>query len=611
MSMKKNLLFILLTCASALQAVAQNISFTVSTNQGCAPLTVNITNTSTAPNTTTYEWYFGDGNTFSGKNPPAHTYIFPGFYTLMVEAYTAGGASLGMHEEFIMVDGPINGMLISADSACPGENISFQHMGMGADSILWSFGDGTTSNEFFTEHSYAAPGTYPVEQTLYTPCGNATYHDTVVVSTSLVPMVAFYKSVMSGCPGMEIRFFPFNSGGTYAWNFGDGATSTVETPSHSYSTQGNYYITLSYTNTCGNTGTYTDSISIDTTFSFNDLFLSSMPDPACPGDPVMFSAYSSSGPIADFLWDFGDGNTSTEEEPVHRYAAAGTYTVQLTASQCGIDTTADMPLSIDNNVPIDPFNYYYGIDNDEVCPGDTVVLYAFGGSSYIWDFGDGSPVETQMQNFNGADFIEHPYTSAGTYYAKVTIFNGCGDSFTDSMMVDITNSITPDAFVYWTNAGNSILTCDTVEFFPSGTGTYMLDYGDGTIDTTTSFVTYHNYVNPGTYTVTLNVVNGCGNTDSFTESITIGNCVTSIRKDAAGNMSIYPNPNRGEFTIELDRNGTGAEVEVYSTLGTLVHSERIDAGASTAAIQMKERTPGIYFVRVRSGENMILKKLIM
>lgn len=198
----------------------------------------------------------------------------------------------------------------------------------------WDFGDGNHSTIQNPVHTYNQIGTYQVCLTITGDCGADTYCDSVFVNCPL-PATRFGASSTF----LTASFSDSSSGyGTQSWfwDFGDGDTSTVQHPSHQYAAPGTYLVCLTVTDLCGS-ATFCDSVLI------------SCPVPV-PGfqtsvsmDTAAFTDISTGTGISSWLWDFGDGNTSTLQNPVHVYAASGVYTVCLTTTNvCGSDSSCSV-----------------------------------------------------------------------------------------------------------------------------------------------------------------------------------------------------------------------------------------------------------------------------
>ena len=216
--------------------------------------------------------------------------------------------------------------------------IAFYNLpGSGAATYAWDFGDGSTGNTASPAHVYAASGTYyvclTVTDTVGGGCSN-THCDSVRVFTPAPHCNAhFYSQRDSIANGIRFRSGSNAPGTTYAWDFGDGSTSTVQNPSNAYAAAGTYYVCLTVTNTnsagtC--TDTHCDSVRVFTPAPRCNAHFASRGDTTV-ANGVQFRGGNNS-PGTTYAWDFGDGNTSNLQSPSNAYAAAGTYYVCLTVT---------------------------------------------------------------------------------------------------------------------------------------------------------------------------------------------------------------------------------------------------------------------------------------
>lgn len=151
---------------------------------------------------------------------------------------------------------------------------------------------------------------------------------TNIPGKNLFTLPSFSMSTASGCPPLSVQFYNSSvNAQTYEWQFGDGATSMEKEPSYIFDEPGKYMIILNITDTQGKTYVAKDSILV---FQKPRASFEIYPeDIALPDDPVNFHNYSQKA--VRYEWDFGDGNTSGDIEPVHYYRKSGTYNIKLTA----------------------------------------------------------------------------------------------------------------------------------------------------------------------------------------------------------------------------------------------------------------------------------------
>ncbi len=315
--------------------------FSASPTSGCAPLSVMFTDQSTGP-VTSWEWDFGDGNTSTEQNP-THTYQTEGNYTVQLIVCSANCCDTTSKTNYISVDAaPVadfEGSPLSGDAPL---TVSFTDLSTNTPTSWdWDFGDGNTSTEQNPTHTYQSAGTYTVALTATNSCGSDTETKTDYITvTCTAPVADFVGDPTSGVAPLDVSFTDQSTGNptSWSWDFGDGGTSTVQNPTHTYQNAGTYTVTLTATNDCGSdTETKVDYITVQEcqppVADFEGSPLS--------GDApltVSFTDLSTNNPTG-WDWDFGDGGTSTAQNPSHTYQNAGTYTVTLTASNsCGSDT---------------------------------------------------------------------------------------------------------------------------------------------------------------------------------------------------------------------------------------------------------------------------------
>jgi PKD repeat protein len=256
-----------------------------------------------------------------------------------------------------------------------------------------------------------------------------------------------------------------------SWNFGDPAnnsnTGTLANATHTYTTASYYTATVSGTvpnnnpppTNCVVTKSVSVCIPLAADFSFVDSCLQ-----VCFTDQ---STFLPSNDITDWLWDFGDGNSSVNEDPCHTYSASGTYTVTLTvenANNC--IATRQLTITVAGN-PTPSIN----INPDTVCVGDPVMFNATGTSiiSWLWDFADGST--------NGNQNTSHSYLSFGNYEVSLTVENSSGCSNTVTSNVYVYPNPAQDTIAY----DSSLIICEGETLMlsgPVGPYTYLWNTGD-------------------------------------------------------------------------------------------------------------------------------------
>ncbi|MBP6866241.1 MAG: PKD domain-containing protein [Candidatus Pacebacteria bacterium] len=215
---------------------------------------------------------------------------------------------------------PIAGFTFSVN----GPLVTFTNTSQNATSYMWSFGDNTTSMSASPTHAYQ-PGTWTVTLTATNVCNGVTNTSifTQTITIQCPPPTAAFTFATNGATATFTNSSTGN-GLTYLWNFGNGATSTAQNPTYTYATSGSYTVTLKVTNNCG----ATHQVSKIVTVFFCGPLDAQFNLPQSGGLNLQFTN-TSVGTGLSYFWTFGDGGTSTDEDPSHSYAQAGVYLVKL------------------------------------------------------------------------------------------------------------------------------------------------------------------------------------------------------------------------------------------------------------------------------------------
>jgi PKD repeat protein len=320
-------------------------SFTASPTKGATPLTVTCKDMSTG-NPVFWTWNFGDGTSTNYSNFSQyvkHTYNKAGNYTISLTVQNARGSNTAKFSS-IIVGTPAaptaNFTAIPTTGYAP-LTVSFTDNSYSfITSRNWNFGDGSTSTQNNTTHTYTKVGNYTVNLTVTNAAGWTTLSKPNYIIVKSKPLVAnFTSNVTSGNSPLTVTFKDTSTGSptSWKWNFGDGTSKTTQNPIHTYSAAGNYTVKLTVTNAVGN----------NTTTKTNYIKVTGKPVAAFSAKPtsgnspltVTFKDVSTGSPTA-WKWSFGDGSTKTTQNPIHTYSAAGNYAVKLIATNAlGSNTT--------------------------------------------------------------------------------------------------------------------------------------------------------------------------------------------------------------------------------------------------------------------------------
>ncbi len=324
-----------------------------------------------------------------------------------------------------VLGGPPAAEFSSNSPVCLGTTAQFTDESTGDPPItawLWGLGDGATSTDQNPAHDYAAPGTYMVTLTATNSLGSDSIMHHFVVEE--LPAASFIYAPAGGPVPLTVYFTNTSpSGANPSWIFGDGGTATGDFVNHTYLTAGPYTVTLTVgTANCGS----------DTATAVVLPIESSPPTAAFDADPlagcvpleVTFTDMSAGDPEVDsWLWDLGDGITSTLSNTVHTYVDPGDYVVLLTVESLSGTASAELTITV-NPTPVALFDY---VPAGGVAPLTVVFTdTSTGAISPTWDFYDGTSA--------AGITVTHEYTAAGTYTVVLTVQSafGCGTASIDA-----------------------------------------------------------------------------------------------------------------------------------------------------------------------------------
>ena len=348
-------------------------------------------------------WDFGDGITATGRFP-SHIYM-PGNYTACQIAINACGADTLCQQ--VLAPCPLPVVDFSATSN--GLSATFTHLSQGGDTLIWSFGDGSTSSQPNPVHSYAAGGIYYACLTVSNGCGSVSFCDTVSIVPDCDLEVALTSQNPScGLPNGAVSAdvsgsaFPY----TFAWSNGETTRTIASMPA------GTYRLTVWDAAGCE----ARDSVVLHNT---------SLPPQIDLGEARAYcgGAWLDAGAAGThFLWQ--DGSTS----PVYQVQQSGIYRVEV-RNAAGCTSRDSVAIQIDT-APLAGFAYQ---------ASGLVATFFNGanyGASYHWDLGDG----------NSSDQFQpvHTYSAAGSYLVTLIVENTCGsDTIANTVHVAVTSLQTP------------------------------------------------------------------------------------------------------------------------------------------------------------------------
>jgi PKD repeat protein len=287
---------------------------------------------------TSHRWDFGDGGGSLIPNP-THTYDRQGSFTVTYTVGNVFGETTRVDTGLINVQGVAMDPTASfnwtfQDASGARQTLNFQDTSdPGSADIIewaWDFGDGDTGNEQTPTHTYEDAGTYEVTLKVTTADGDDTATRNVTVGR-IAPTADFTFAPTADVP-RSFRFTDESTDGSanidsWLWDFGDGNSSTLQNPAHTYAANGTYNVTVTVESPDGSDTSDAQVVQV------LDPATASFTFEVAPTNTlrVLFTDTSTpSGPaITSWSWAFGDGASSTEQNPEHIYASGGTYTVTL------------------------------------------------------------------------------------------------------------------------------------------------------------------------------------------------------------------------------------------------------------------------------------------
>jgi gliding motility-associated-like protein len=313
---------------TVLPALSVDVSFDTI---ACNPLTINVENNTIGA---LYNfWDFGDGF-FDNVAEPVHTYqnFTQGDSIYQLEYIARGyeGCADTLYQDMYVLQQPEAIFTATpSNQTYPDATVSIIDLSnSGNVTYTWTLGDGETSNNpNLTEYTYGTWGLYTITLNLDNGACSSSAEQIIQIAAP-VPIADFIGSG-EGCEPFVVNFTNLSSfADSYVWDFGDGGQSNLENPTYTYYNAGEYTVSLTAIGEGGqNTVQHIDSIIIHPqAFAY---FTPSQTTVYIPNDPVTY--FNLSQNATSYQWDFGDGLTSTQENPVHFYTEIGNFTVTLTA----------------------------------------------------------------------------------------------------------------------------------------------------------------------------------------------------------------------------------------------------------------------------------------
>lgn len=490
-----------------------NTSFSASPVKGCAPLTVQFTDASTS-NPNLWSWNFGDAAT-SAAQSPSHSYAAAGTYTVKLVSGNAVGCtdSLTISNMITVSSAPTSNFIADTTSNCAAPfTIQFTDLSVPNSgtiiSWLWNFGDAATSAIQNPSHTYTSTGSFTVTLTVMNSdsCINTFIRSNYI--NIIPPNASFVSDKTKGCIPLSVNFTDFSTPSltdvitSWDWKFGDANTSAIQNPSNTYVTDGDFIVTLIITTLFGCKDTATGLVEAGTKPTADFAVL---PDSICFSTTVQFTDLSSAL-VDEWMWTFGDGNSSGVKNPVYNFQGVGKFYIQLIAGYNGCYDTSRID-SIVVSPPIAGFTAVPRIG----CFDSVIVAFndtSFGANKWYWSFGDGK--------VDSAENPSHTYTTAGFFdvtLISIDTLSGCADTLLDTSYVVLDSLVVNFAATPDSGCRQLAVTFSDSSSALSNITSWKWFFGDG--DSSAIKNPAHTYQDTGLFNVTLIIADQLGCIDTL------------------------------------------------------------------------------------------------
>ena len=614
-------------------------TFTTITNCG---MTATITNHTT--NAISNIWSYGDGG-FEENNDSSinHTYNDQDWYFIKLYAIGANGCIDSSENGINTTLAHIPQISLTYDTIACNNSIHFNNTTMGGSEFVWDFGDGSPlGHDYYATHAYAVAGNYVVTLTASNGSSCLSTYSFIVRAPqgwNLALPKANFNYTIAACTNLIKMNDLSTNQSSRAWYFDGNLVSNLSNDSILAATAGVHTLQLVVMNgSCSDTLSQVINIQNAPTGSFD--FVAS----TC-SKTVSFTSNMSNANL--FKWHFGDAgsalDSSTGNITSHTFSSNGNYIVKLDVTNLS-GCIYSMSDTINVNGGTNPLDASFNFNNsncDCYCSNKIKFANTSNGNanSYLWNFGDGN-TSTQMNPNKG-------YAATGNYNVSLTVSdtNGCFSIASAQVFVPATAKGPSASFT--TDNTSQCLANNNFNFYNHsqymGAGwinKYYWSFGDGTFDTTNTFVYNKKYTNVGTYSVRLIAVGNedCRDTMLMTVQVNAGACLSAgvpmqmfdpkmndmytaiARGETTGvedaktksqnEWTLYPNPNSGSFSVHSLNISNAFDIYLVDILGRSIDAQiTINKASNSIDFVLSEARSGYYFVIINneSGDNARLK----
>jgi len=535
-----------------------------------------------------HKWDFGTGNPADTATTGDVVFTFPksGIYNVKLIITSAPyGYTDTKILPVVVTEIPQIGFKVF--NACLGDSVSFVNattISKGTITYKWDFGNGRSSTKVNAKQKYITAGSYKVT---LTATSNGCSQTITKNAWEFARPVAKFNAPSVLCDKTDITFSNAstismgNMG--YRWDFSDGGTSTATNPMHSFATAGAHFVKMKVISEFGCADSITKNISLA-----ESPFADFRTGPVCnlSNTNFIFIGSKPGGTIMTaFNWDFGVDGTTTVENPSKLLSIVGKKTVTLTLTSnngCKDVSLKEINVKLQSKA---------NFDVTDVCDGENAVFtnssnVSSGNLNYVWKFGDGKNSSAQSPRHL------YPSGTSGTYNVTLVaiVQGGCSDSITKAVSV---NSTPSSAFTY-TTSGRIV----NLKATQPGNTTYHWNVSDG--GTATQANTQYHFLNypSGNYSICLSVYNAAGCFSQSCQAVAITGGIDKLSKQTG--INIYPNPNKGNFTIDVQEPKKDIAISIYNVLGEHIQTLSANPLISQYVVDL-DVANGVYLIQVTNG----------
>ena len=570
---------------------APQANISASSSSGCAPLTINFSNTSTG--SPTYAWSFGDG-TYSSQSTPSHIYTGAGLYNVQLIA-EQGSCS----DTAIFTVSVSNGVsaVAGASNVCQGDSVRFTNTSTGATAFTWNFGDGgPLSVNAAPVHLYSSSGNYQVVM-IATNGGGCTDTTSFSVSVSPLPLATFICPTTVGCDTLT-AYFTANagSGTSYQWLFGDGTGSNNSTPVHFYTTPGIYTVTLTTVAPGGCSSTRSQLNFIQVRDTPQPTIVGVTNPTLCLNDCIGFSGQSTGTPTS-WTWGFpGASPSASFGQNISNvcYRQTGDYDVRLTVSDgyCSGTTVSNSLIHV-VDCSIKPSANFI-VSDTVFCENACVsfVSLSLNSLSWNWSFPGGTPASSTDE-----DPVGICYFTPGVYPVTLIATNPVGsDTLQISNLITVAGLPPIPSF---SQIGDTLIA-------PAG---YSYQWYFNGIPISGAIGQRYIATLSGSYSLSITNFDGC-------RAISQPQHVSLVGVDSPGaglSFSMYPNPVRSMLLVQLSSSKPiNARIRIVDVLGRSIFSTdlQIENVDQVLRVDMENYAAGTYFLFFENGSMRSMHKIV-